>query len=231
MTNASPNNDSQCTPFQATGRPPRNGRVDRGTGRILTDGGDNNGDGENDGDGADEEEATDGNGEETQDEPDATDEEEADEDGSDERHEESGGEGTTVLFLDLEGLFLNLLGLEVDLNEVVLDVSAVPGEGRLLGNLLSAVGGLLDSPADVLGGLLPDDLGSFLDEMAGGEGEGEGSSPVSEAAGSAKSALGDAADEIPMDELMSQIAAEFVRQLLGGSTDDQGGEETAEASG
>lgn len=51
--------------------------------------------------------------------------------------------GTTVLYLDLEGLFLDLLGLEVDLHEVVLDIRAIPGGGNLLGNLLSAVAGLL----------------------------------------------------------------------------------------
>jgi hypothetical protein len=51
--------------------------------------------------------------------------------------------GTTVLYLDLEGLFLDLLGLEVDLHEVVLDIRAIPGGGKLLGNLLSAVAGLL----------------------------------------------------------------------------------------
>lgn len=49
-----------------------------------------------------------------------------------------------VLHLDLDGLFLDLLGLEVNLNPVTLDVSARPGENNLLGNLLSAVTGLLD---------------------------------------------------------------------------------------
>jgi len=41
-------------------------------------------------------------------------------------------------------LDLNLLGLEVHLNRVVLDIVAVPGAGNLLGNLLCAVAGLLD---------------------------------------------------------------------------------------
>ena len=49
-----------------------------------------------------------------------------------------------VLFLDLGPLHLNLLGLEVNLAEVILDVNAVAGGGALLGNLLCAVVGLFD---------------------------------------------------------------------------------------
>ena len=47
-------------------------------------------------------------------------------------------------------LDLNLLGLEIHLQRVVLDIVAVAGAGNLLGNLLCAVAGLLDggrSPA------------------------------------------------------------------------------------
>ena len=51
-----------------------------------------------------------------------------------------------ILNLDLGPLFLNLLGLTVDLAPVVLDVRAVPGAGNLLGNLLCAVVSLLDGP-------------------------------------------------------------------------------------
>lgn len=51
-----------------------------------------------------------------------------------------------VLNLVLGPLDLNLLGLRVQLNQVVLDVTAVPGSGNLLGNLLCAVAGLLDGP-------------------------------------------------------------------------------------
>jgi hypothetical protein len=58
-----------------------------------------------------------------------------------------------ILHLDLAPLFLNLLGLQVNLSEVVLDLSAVQGAGNLLGNLLCAVTGLLDSPG-MLAGLL-----------------------------------------------------------------------------
>jgi hypothetical protein len=51
-----------------------------------------------------------------------------------------------VLHLDLGPLNLNLLGLQVDLSRVVLDITAISGAGNLLGNLLCAVTGLLDSP-------------------------------------------------------------------------------------
>jgi hypothetical protein len=53
----------------------------------------------------------------------------------------------SILHLDLGPLDLNLLGLTVHLNEVVLDVSAVPGAGNLLGNLLCAIAHLLDGNA------------------------------------------------------------------------------------
>ena len=49
-----------------------------------------------------------------------------------------------VLNLVLGPLDLNLLGLVVHLNQVVLDIIAVTGAGNLLGNLLCAVAGLLD---------------------------------------------------------------------------------------
>jgi len=49
-----------------------------------------------------------------------------------------------VLNLVLGPLDLNLLGLEVHLNQVVLDIIATSGAGNLLGNLLCAVAGLLD---------------------------------------------------------------------------------------
>jgi len=49
-----------------------------------------------------------------------------------------------ILNLDLGPLDLNLLGLEVHLQQVVLDIVATSGAGNLLGNLLCAVAGLLD---------------------------------------------------------------------------------------
>lgn len=66
-----------------------------------------------------------------------------------------------VLNLVLGPLHLNLLGLQVDLNQVVLNITAVPGAGNLLGNLLCSVANLLNGsgtgaalPASQLAGLL-----------------------------------------------------------------------------
>ena len=44
-------------------------------------------------------------------------------------------------------LDLDLLGLVIDLDRVVLDITAQSGPGNLLGNLLCAVAGLLDGNA------------------------------------------------------------------------------------
>ena len=49
-----------------------------------------------------------------------------------------------ILNLVLGPLHLNLLGLVVDLNQVVLNITGMTGAGQLLGNLLCAVAGLLD---------------------------------------------------------------------------------------
>jgi hypothetical protein len=49
-----------------------------------------------------------------------------------------------ILHLVLGPLNLNLLGLHVHLNKVVLDITAVPGPGNLLGNLLCSVANLLN---------------------------------------------------------------------------------------
>jgi hypothetical protein len=52
-----------------------------------------------------------------------------------------------ILNLVLGPLHLNLLGLNVDLNQVVLNITAQSGAGNLLGNLLCSVAGLLNQPA------------------------------------------------------------------------------------
>jgi hypothetical protein len=54
-----------------------------------------------------------------------------------------------ILHLELGPLDLNLLGLVVHLDRVVLDITAQSGPGNLLGNLLCAVAHLLDSNAAV----------------------------------------------------------------------------------
>ena len=125
--------------------------------RLLTDGGEDEGD-----ESEDEEENEDEEGDEDEEEEGGEDEEG---DGRDEDEKTANEDGTTVLYLDLEGLFLNLLGLEVTLEEVELDASAVSGDGKLLGNLLDEVSGLLDDglvnalgDLDGLGDVLPEDL-------------------------------------------------------------------------
>jgi hypothetical protein len=60
-----------------------------------------------------------------------------------------------ILHLTLGPLDLNLLGLVVHLDRVVLDITAQPGPGNLLGNLLCAITGILD-PGDT----------SVLDQIA-----------------------------------------------------------------
>jgi hypothetical protein len=54
-----------------------------------------------------------------------------------------------ILDLVLGPLDLNLLGLEVHLDQVHLNITAQQGPGNLLGNLLCAVAGLLDSNTGV----------------------------------------------------------------------------------
>src|SRR5689334_1568252 len=62
----------------------------------------------------------------------------------------------TILTLTLGPLDLNLLGLMIHLNQVVLNITAVPGAGNLLGNLLCSVANLLN------GGL---NLGTLLNNL------------------------------------------------------------------
>jgi len=50
-----------------------------------------------------------------------------------------------ILHLELGPLDLDLLGLQVHLDKVVLDITAQSGPGNLLGNLLCSVAHLLDS--------------------------------------------------------------------------------------
>ena len=70
-----------------------------------------------------------------------------------------GGLVCDILFLDLGPIFLDVLGLTVDLSRITLDIDAVPGAGNLLGNLLCAVAGLLD------GGIFGGGLAGLLDRL------------------------------------------------------------------
>jgi hypothetical protein len=68
-----------------------------------------------------------------------------------------------ILHLELGPLDLDLLGLQVHLDRVVLDITAVPGPGNLLGNLLCAIAGLLDGVD--LGGVLGNLLQQLIDAL------------------------------------------------------------------
>lgn len=67
-----------------------------------------------------------------------------------------------VLNLVLGPLDLDLLGLVVHLDRVVLNIDAISGPGNLLGNLLCAVAGLLDGPGGGLGAVLSNLLNQIL---------------------------------------------------------------------
>jgi hypothetical protein len=69
-----------------------------------------------------------------------------------------------ILHLVLGPLDLDLLGLQIHLDRVVLDIVAVAGAGNLLGNLLCAVAGLLDGGP--LAGLLAQ-LTDLLNQILG----------------------------------------------------------------
>jgi len=77
--------------------------------------------------------------------------------------------GTTatceILHLDLGPLSLNLLGLQVNLSEVVLDIAAQSGSGNLLGNLLCAVANLLNGGLDLSGVL--GQIATLLNQILG----------------------------------------------------------------
>lgn len=67
-----------------------------------------------------------------------------------------------ILNLTLGPLDLNLLGLMVHLNQVVLNITAQSGPGNLLGNLLCSIAHLLDSNASVTA------LANVLNNLLGG---------------------------------------------------------------
>ena len=73
-----------------------------------------------------------------------------------------------ILLLDLGPLHLDLLGLVVDLNEVILDITGQTGAGNLLGNLLCALTGLLDIPGTIAGIThLIDSINQLLSSIGG----------------------------------------------------------------
>jgi len=68
-----------------------------------------------------------------------------------------------ILHLDVGPIFLDLLGLQISTNEIVLDITAVAGPGNLLGNLLCALVHLLDqNPLSALVGQLLNQINAIL---------------------------------------------------------------------
>ena len=70
-----------------------------------------------------------------------------------------------ILSLTLGPLDLNLLGLMIHLNQVVLNITAVPGAGNLLGNLLCAVANLLNGGGAI--STLLNNLAGLLNQILG----------------------------------------------------------------
>jgi hypothetical protein len=54
-----------------------------------------------------------------------------------------------ILHLDLGPLQLDVLGLQINLSRIVLDITAQSGAGNLLGNLLCGVANLLNDPSSL----------------------------------------------------------------------------------
>ena len=75
------------------------------------------------------------------------------------------GAACDILHLVLGPLDLDLLGLKVHLDKVVLNIEADPGPGNLLGNLLCAVAGLLDGGLNGLLGRLARLLNRILGQL------------------------------------------------------------------
>jgi hypothetical protein len=73
--------------------------------------------------------------------------------------------GCDILELTLGPLDLDLLGLEIHLDVVHLEIVAVPGPGNLLGNLLCAIAGLLDGAGFPLLGTLLQQVINLLNQI------------------------------------------------------------------
>jgi hypothetical protein len=97
---------------------------------------------------------------------------------------------TPILDLDVGAIHLDVLGLKVDTSPICLDITAQPGSGNLLGNLLSDVAHLLDQGLNlnqILGSLTSAQLGNLTSGISGllNGALGAIGSPASAAAGGA----------------------------------------------
>jgi hypothetical protein len=61
-----------------------------------------------------------------------------------------------ILHLEIGPIDLDLLGLVIHVDKIVIDITAEPGPGNLLGNLLCAIAHLLDDPPGTLNRILAD---------------------------------------------------------------------------
>ncbi len=78
------------------------------------------------------------------------------------------GPSCSILHLVLGPLHLNLLGLVVDLNQVLLDITGQTGAGNIVGNLLCAITGLLDAQGTLT--IIANLLNAILDVLRMGLG-------------------------------------------------------------
>jgi len=77
---------------------------------------------------------------------------------------------TPILDLSLGPIHLDVLGLKVDTSKICLKIAAQPGNGNLLGNLLSDVANLLNGGTplgNILGGLSSTNLNTLLGGITG----------------------------------------------------------------
>lgn len=95
-----------------------------------------------------------------------------------------------VLYLDLQPITLNLLGLELLTSRITLDVNAVPGEGNLLGNLICSLAGLLDGTPDAIA-----EITDQLNQILAGAGAAPAGAPTPETTSAASATA--AATTIP----------------------------------
>jgi uncharacterized protein with beta-barrel porin domain len=72
-----------------------------------------------------------------------------------------------VLDLVINPINLNLLGLVVHTDTIHLNITAVPGAGNLLGNLLCGILGILNPPTGGTGGLTGAQLAQLLNAILG----------------------------------------------------------------
>jgi hypothetical protein len=72
-----------------------------------------------------------------------------------------------ILDLVVNPINLNLLGLVVHTDTIHLNITAIPGAGNLLGNLLCGIVGILNPTGSGMGGLNPAQLAQFLNALLG----------------------------------------------------------------